>query len=365
MRGERAPRPLALGSLVAVAVGASGAVALLAALVAFQGSAGQGYDLRAYLDASERIVDGVSPYVPSTVAGPFRPGPFGLYLYPPPLAVALLPLVGLEASTANTVWLLLRVGCLVAACAVMPVSRPVRIAAFGVACLSYPVLVDLNLGNVSVVVLALTAAAWRAGDTALGGVAVGVAALMRPPIAIVLLPPLVRRRPAQLVAAGVTGVVALLATLPFVGIRGWLDYAAVMRNVGGYTGVPRNADMSSAIALMRLPEPLPAIAFVSVAAVAVAAVAIAMRRDPETAFVVSVGASLLLAPLLWVHYLTLLVIPAAFLAARGRPWALALPLLGWLPEPLLPLAAVAATILPLVPGPREETATPVAAPFPA
>jgi hypothetical protein len=43
-------------------------------------------------------------------------------------------------------------------------------------------------------------------------------------------------------------------------------------------------------------------------------------------------ASLLLSPLLWDHYLTNLLIPAAFLAARGRTGGLALPLLCWAPQ---------------------------------
>ncbi|MEP7361094.1 MAG: hypothetical protein ABI744_05885, partial [Chloroflexota bacterium] len=44
-------------------------------------------------------------------------------------------------------------------------------------------------------------------------------------------------------------------------------------------------------------------------------------------------------------------VPAAFLAARGRPWGLALPLLAWLPQPALPLVALAGLLLPfLAPG---------------
>jgi len=38
--------------------------------------------------------------------------------------------------------------------------------------------------------------------------------------------------------------------------------------------------------------------------------------------VVTATASLLLSPLLWDHYLVMLVLPAAFLASRGQPWAL-------------------------------------------
>ncbi len=75
---------------------------------------------------------------------------------------------------------------------------------------------------------------------------------------------------------------------------------------------------------------------------------VASRRDASAGYVATVGASLLLAPLLWAHYLAGLLLPAALLADRGRRWGLLLPLLGWLPEPLLPLVALAGALLPLL-----------------
>ena len=46
------------------------------------------------------------------------------------------------------------------------------------------------------------------------------------------------------------------------------------------------------------------------------------------------------------HYLTMLILPAAFLFERGRRWAIVLPRLSWLPNPFTPLVAVAALLLP-------------------
>jgi hypothetical protein len=83
------------------------------------------------------------------------------------------------------------------------------------------------------------------------------------------------------------------------------------------------------------------------------------RRDRELSFVVTVAASLFLAPLLWGHYLVVLVIPAAFLASRGRPWALVLPLLAWLPEQWTWLAALSGLLLPFLaasPDPQPDRA---------
>ena len=97
---------------------------------------------------------------------------------------------------------------------------------------------------------------------------------------------------------------------------------------------------------------------------------LSLRRDRELSYVVTVMATLLLAPLLWDHYLTNLLIPAAFLAARGRTWGLALPLLCWVPtlliglngdctgvaEGLLPLIALLGLLLPFAAPDRGEPA---------
>ena len=49
-------------------------------------------------------------------------------------------------------------------------------------------------------------------------------------------------------------------------------------------------------------------------AVAVGALLLSLRRDRELSYVVTLMATLLLSPLLWDHYLTNMIIPAAFLA---------------------------------------------------
>jgi hypothetical protein len=71
-----------------------------------------------------------------------------------------------------------------------------------------------------------------------------------------------------------------------------------------------------------------------------------LRRDAELGFVVAATASLLLSPLLWDHYLAMLILPAAFLAERGRAAGLLLPLLAWLPGEAFPWLVILATVLP-------------------
>ena len=45
---------------------------------------------------------------------------------------------------------------------------------------------------------------------------------------------------------------------------------------------------------------------------------------------VTIVASQLLTPLLWDHYAVILLLPVAWLLERGRSWAVAFPLLGWI-----------------------------------
>jgi hypothetical protein len=92
---------------------------------------------------------------------------------------------------------------------------------------------------------------------------------------------------------------------------------------------------------------------VPVYALALVAVAMSRRRDPEVGFMVTAGAALLLAPLIWDHYLSLVLLPAAFLAERGQPWALLLLLATWLPGELLPFVAIATLLLPFLARDKE------------
>ena len=309
---------------------------------------GWAYDLKAYLQAAERLSNGTSIYVPETLAGPFSPGPFGLYLYAPPLAVALLPLTATTVAVAADVWLVLRLVLLVATCWLMPVRPRPRLLIFVVAAFTSPVLIDLNLGNVSIVVAFLSTVAWRWLDRPLGSAAMAAAMSLRPTLGIFLAWWLIRRRSVPLAWALASGIVLILVTLPFAGIGSYTDYLTVLRNLGDVSGVPKNADLSSTLLLLGAPAAIATVALLAGYVLAVGAVLFSLGRDTEVSFMVTLGATLLLSPLMWEHYLVNLLLPAAFLAQRGRPWALALPLLAWLPREFLPLLAIAATLLPFV-----------------
>jgi hypothetical protein len=113
-------------------------------------------------------------------------------------------------------------------------------------------------------------------------------------------------------------------------------------------GVDRNLDFGSTALSLGLPYGLGVLLLVSGYVVAIGAILLGLRRDREIGFAVTLMATLLLSPLLWDHYLTNLIVPAALLASRGRRWAVLLPLLGWLPLVLLPVVTVAGMLLPFL-----------------
>ena len=336
----------------------------------FGHSPGWAYDFYAYYEAAMRLIATGSPYQAETLSGPFQPGPFGLYLYSPLLALLFVPLTTLGEEGATVLWLVLRIGILLLTCAAMPVSRVTRLAMFGVATLSAPVLFDLDLGNVSLIVTFLAVLAWRWLDRPFGSIALAVSLTIRPTMGLICAWWLLRGlwRPVAWTVIGFGVLVAL--TLPFVGLGGWFDYVTVLGNVSDVTGVRSNVDLGSAVLLFGGPESLATVALFAGYAVAIGALLLSLRRDRELSFVVTLMATLFLAPLLWDHYLTNLLIPAAFLAARGRMWGLALPLLCWVPtlllglnddfkgpaEGLLPFIALLGLLLPFTAPDRGEPA---------
>ena len=321
------------------------------------------FDLEAYLDAARRLARGdvaigFSIYDPDALLGPFRPGPYKLFLYSPPFAVAMLPFTAISIDSAAVAWYVGRVALFGVACAVMPVRPSIRLFTFAIATLTNPVIGDLNLGNVSVLVTSLLAITWRWLDRVAGCVALALAMTVRPILGLVLIWSLLRRRWWPVLWTIAAGLAIVLLSLPFVGIQTYQDYFTVLRNVYDVTGQDNNRDVGSLVLRVGGGPLLASIALYAGFAVGVGAMLLSLRYDRQTGFMVTIGATLLLSPLLWDHYLTTLLLTGAFLAQRGRLWGLGLPLLAWVTGPMTPLLALAATVLPfLVRRPRDVAPT--------
>jgi hypothetical protein len=332
--------------VVGIPLAVLGLLWMVMGFLAFPGGEGWGYDYRAYADAADRLVATGSLYQAETLDGPYRPGPYGLYMYAPPLGIAIVPLAGLALDLAASTWYLLHVIALMAACALMPVRTGIRLASFGVAALSLAVTRDLVLGNISVLLLLPLSAAWRWLDRPIGSIAQAVAISVRPMLGMLIIWQLLRRQWRAVTWTVAAGLVLVVLSLPFVGLQGYRDYLTVLSNLTEVTGVEFNYDLASTALTLGVPEGVATIALIIGYAIAIGAMLLSLRRDRELGFIVTVTGTLLLSPLLWDHYLAMLVLPAAFLAQRGRPWALLLPLASWLPAELLPFVVVAAVLLP-------------------
>lgn len=327
----------------AIALAVAGVAVLVIASISFQGSRGYGYDFAAYEAAARRITDGSPLYLPDT-AQRYAAGAYeGLYLYLPPLAVALVPLTALSADGATLIWFVGRIFALAMGCLILPVALRIRLALFGVACVSYPVLFDLNLGNVSILTFALTAIAWRASGAWPAAIAHAALVAIRQPFGIFLVVWAARKDVRRIAMTIVAGLVLFAVTLPVVGLATYLEFATILRGLPDITTGAHNLSLKTTFRAIGAPEGIASFAVPIGAAVALGASIFAgRRRDDAVAIVVTATATMLVSPFLHPHYLVLLLLPAALMADRGRTWALLLPLAGWLPDPMLPLVPLAA-----------------------
>ena len=317
----------------------------------FRDSEGFAYDFAAYDTAARRLLAGEPLYLPGTVDA-YRTGAYeGLYLYPPAVALAFVPFALAPPDDAATLWFFFRLVLLAFGCAVLPVSRTARLASFAVAAVTFPVLFDLNIGNISVVIFALTAMAWAGMGGPFAAVVHAVLVLLRLPFAAFGVLWVFQRRWRILGQTAVAGIVIVLVSAIFVGPRSYVEYVEILTGLPDVSTGEHNFSLKSIALAAGLGVPVGnALLLAGVVLGIVLIWFAATRRDAHTAFVVTAVATLLTAPFLHPHYLVLLLLPAALLFDRLTPAAIAIPLIGWLPGPFLPLAVIVVLFALLLPS---------------
>jgi hypothetical protein len=345
---QRPGRPV-LAVLPIVAAGL-GAILLVVASFSLVDSRTFAYDFGSYDSAARRVAAGEPLYLADTVQA-YREGRYdGLYLYAPPLAVALTPVALVPARAAAIAWFVARLVLLALACWALPVSRASRFATFAVAAVSFPVLLDLNLGNISVVVFALSALAWRLLDGPLAALVHAALVAIRFPFGAFFVLWLVQRRFRMIVLTILAGLGLIVASLPIVGVGTYREYVTILTSLPDISTGLHNFSLKSTALSLGVPVAIAQLGTLVGVLLGLAAIAFAgLRRDADVAFVVTATATVLTAPFLHPHYLVMLLLPAALLADRGRYWGLALPLLGWLPSEMLPLVVVMTLAILLLP----------------
>ena len=334
--------PLGYWRTLTTGLAVAGATVLLVTLVAAAGSHRLGFDFRAaYLPAAEAVREGDSPYVRDR---PVADAEWHPYLYPPQLAIALIPATALSVDTASFLAFLVSVAAVITAIALCGV-RDIR--CFAIAIAWAPTWHALEMANVSAILALGLAVAWRYRNaTRTIGVVLGVAISVKLFLWPLLAWTAATRRYsatglALVAGAGITFLA--WAAIGFAGLTAYPGLRSALGNEASYSivavaeawGYPQS--VGRAVAAL-VGGSLLGLAF-----------HFGRRRDDLCAFTSAVAAALALTPSLWQHYLVLLVVPLA--AARPRFSSLwLLPIALWMSpragngdgfETLLPLLVAA------------------------
>ncbi|MGA3029465.1 MAG: glycosyltransferase family 87 protein [Candidatus Limnocylindrales bacterium] len=309
-----------------------GSVALLVAMLGLvMGTAGNtlGYDYTCYAGAAQHLLDGQPIYDNAfSIAVGTCPG---TYTYPPTFAAALIPWL-LFGGAAAGLWCVAMAACFVAGVALLPVGRDVRWLVVIVAALDWPLLYAVKLGQVEPLLFLGFAAAWRAMDRpGVVGLVTALGALVKVQPGLLGIWALATRRyRAAVVAAIVTLALAGAATI-VTGFGAWATYADLVRGLGGTFSTTHNFAPGAVAHLAGASDTVANAVQLGSSGLALAALLAAFRwASPVASLQVTIVVSQLLSAPLRDHYAVLLLLPVAWLVARGWTWAALIPLLGWI-----------------------------------
>jgi hypothetical protein len=280
------------------------------------------FDFAIFLQAAEDVRAGESPYVDPNEVAEDAPAP---YAYPPLLAILLVPATALPAdvegsSPVGILASLLLVACVVGTLLVLDV-RDWR--CYPVALLYPATLENIEYGAVGPVLALLTALGWRYRDRApAAAAAIGSAVVLK-----VFLWPLVvwlaaTRRWAAALGGAALALVLALGSWAVIGFRGLADYPELLRRLSDFEAENSYSAFAILVAV-GLSETLSRVLVVGAAGLLLVLAwrAAADGTDGDRrSLTLALAAGFVLTPILWLHYLVLLVVPIAL--ARPRLSAL-------------------------------------------
>ncbi len=322
------------------------------------------WDVRfAYLPAAEAILDGNSPY--PALDDPILEDQKG-YVYPPQLVLALVPLTPLAVDVVAMLVALLLIATVGLTLRVLEV-RDAR--CYAAAVLWVPTISGVLLANVSIPLALALAVAWRYRDAArASGAALGLAVsakLLLWPMFVWMLATRRVRATVFAVVLGVAVTLAAWAAIGFDGLRGYPDLVERLTEIQAersysLVGMAATAGLGSGVGQ--------ALTLVVGIVLLGACVVLARRGDDVRSFTCAVAATLALSPIVWLHYLTLLLVPLAVARPRfSLLWLL--PVLLWVsPKPgyaegfqtFMPAVAAAVLLGVLLARPRVQRSEPIA-----
>src|SRR5262245_39108291 len=298
----RTPPPCSTVGLVLIAV------PITLAMVVMSSAAGLlAWDVRfAYLPAAEAVVHGNSPY--PALDDPILEDQKG-YVYPPQLLVALVPFTPLPNGVVAMIVAAALVALLLLTVRILEV-RDVR--CYAAAVLWVPALSGVRLGNISIPLAFAAAVAWRYRDSvwqpaAALGLAISAKLVMWP----LLVWTCATRRLRTSALAVVIGVLVTLAAWASIGFDGLTSYPALLHRLSdiqaersySLEGMSATAGLGGAFGQ--------ALTLAVGGALLVGCVLFARQDDDARSFTCAIAATLALSPIMWLHYLVVLLVPTA------------------------------------------------------
>jgi alpha-1,2-mannosyltransferase len=305
------------------------AVAITLAVVAMSSARGLlAWDVRfAYLPAAEAVLDGDSPY--PALDDPILEDQKG-YVYPPQLLLALVPFTPLPNGV---VAVIVAVGLIALLLMTLRVLEIRDVRCYAAALLWVPSVSGLLLGNISIPLAFAAAIAWRYRDGWPSALALGLAIsakLLMWPLLVWTVATRRLRTTAWAVAIGIGVTAVAWAVIGFDGLTGYPDLLRRLSDIQAersysLVGMAATAGLGGAMGK--------ALTLVVGGGLLVGCVAFARRSDDRRSFTCAVAATLALSPIVWLHYLVVLLVPVAILRPRfSLLWLL--PVLLWVsPRP--------------------------------
>jgi alpha-1,2-mannosyltransferase len=344
------------------------AAGIMLGAVALSADAGLlAWDVRfAYLPAAELVLDGDSPY--PAVDDPILEDQKG-YVYPPQLVLLLVPFTFLPVPVVS---FLVALGMLALVFVTLRVLEIRDLRCYAAAAVWVPTISGVLLGNVSIPLAFALAVVWRYRDAVLPpAVSLGLAVSAK----LLLWPMFVwaaatrrLRMIAYAVPIGLAVTVVAWAAIGFDGLTGYPDLLQRLSELQS----ERSYSIVGMVSTLGLPDAVGRVATLLVGGTLLGAcVVLARRRDEERSFTCAVAATLALSPIVWLHYLVLLLVPLAILRPRfSLIWLL--PVVLWVsPRPgyaegyetFMPalVAVILVAVLLARPRPRQGVAAAAAA----
>ena len=279
------------------------------------GNGGGGSVFRVFYEAGRAVSEGHSPYPPATVQ---VIGRGGSYVYSEPFAYLFVPFTWMPYDVATVVFLIVSV---VAGGIAIRLLGARDWRCYGATILTVPVFESFSLGAIGPLLLLLIAVGWRYRDRAVGGIALALAAAVKLFLWPLLVWLVLTRRLRGSVAAAAT-LAAVLGIWVLTDAHGLAEYPAVLRVLNDYYRAASYSPQALALAFGASPAGATALSIV-IATVGVGVIFLLRRRERD-AFAAAVVISLLATPILWMHYLVLLLVPLLLLSPSLSLWWLAL-----------------------------------------